>query len=96
MAERIPTADGGVIVISKTGEVGYSFNSNRMAWAYAKNDGEIHFGINKGDDLVEEFASNSTEPILPPDCNAKGDGGSRSTRTGILNSLILIALLLIV
>jgi hypothetical protein len=92
MAERIPTADGGVIVISKTGEVGYSFNSNRMAWAYAKNDGEIHFGINKGDDHVEEFASNSTEPILPPDCNAEGNGGSRSTRTGLLKVLCFLEL----
>jgi len=52
MTEKIPDADGGAIAITKQGEVGFQFNSHRMAWAYAKND-ELHFGIEHGEDNIE-------------------------------------------
>ncbi|CAH0563342.1 unnamed protein product [Brassicogethes aeneus] len=43
----------GAITLSKTGEVGIGFNSNRMAWAYQKGD-EIHFGIDPNEKHVEK------------------------------------------
>lgn len=37
----------GAIVISKDGQIGIGFSSEKMAWAYLKN-GTIHYGIKKG------------------------------------------------
>ena len=73
MASIIPEADGGVIVISKTGEVGYAWNSNRMAWAFtnttsADSNQLVYFGIDHGIVLGEPFRTNSTYPIDPPPC----------------------------
>ncbi|ODM95470.1 putative isoaspartyl peptidase/L-asparaginase [Orchesella cincta] len=56
MTSRIPEGDGGAIVITKNGEVGYNFNSNKMAWAYIKGDENvIHYGIEKGDDFTVPY-----------------------------------------
>ena len=90
MAARIPGADGGVIVISKDGVVGYSFNSRRMAWAYAQNDSLIHFGIDHEDDFVEDFPS-SAEPVLPPDCESEGNGnGGGLIEVGYFLQILLL------
>ncbi|KAL1139952.1 hypothetical protein AAG570_006929 [Ranatra chinensis] len=43
----------GAITVSNKGEVGVSFTSTRMAWAYQLGD-EIHYGIEKGQHLVEK------------------------------------------
>ncbi|XP_025832186.1 isoaspartyl peptidase/L-asparaginase [Agrilus planipennis] len=42
----------GAITVSKIGEVGISFSSKRMAWAYVKGS-ELHFGIEQGQHEVE-------------------------------------------
>ncbi|CAG7721431.1 unnamed protein product [Allacma fusca] len=52
MTDKIPEADGGVIAITKTGEVGFQFNSHRMSWAYVQNN-ELHYGIEHGEDNIE-------------------------------------------
>ena len=52
MASKIPDADGGVIGISRDGNVGFQFNSRRMAWAYGRGN-ELHYGIERGEDFVE-------------------------------------------
>ena len=45
--------DGGGVAISKDGEIGVEWNSERMGWAYAK-EGKIHSGVNRGEDFVED------------------------------------------
>lgn len=42
----------GAITISKDGNVGIYFTSQKMAWAYQKGN-EIHSGIRIGDNFVE-------------------------------------------
>lgn len=42
----------GAITISKKGEIGIDFSSNRMAWAYQKGN-EIHYGIDHGQHVKE-------------------------------------------
>lgn len=42
------TGTGGAITIDKKGNVGISFTSERMAWAYQKSD-KLFYGIEKGD-----------------------------------------------
>ena len=56
MKERFP-GDGGTIAIDKKGNVGISFTSNRMAWAYQKEN-TIYYGINKGDYYEEKVKLN--------------------------------------
>lgn len=56
MSSHIPDADGGVIAIDKDAQVGYGFNSRRMAWAYVQN-GQLHYGIEHGEDNVEPFTT---------------------------------------
>lgn len=46
----------GAITVSNKGEIGVSFTSNRMAWAYQVND-EIHYGIEPGQHLIEKIVS---------------------------------------
>lgn len=43
----------GAITLSKDGEVGVYFSSNRMAWAYIKN-GKTYYGIER-DEILEEL-----------------------------------------
>ena len=45
---------GGVITVSSIGDVGFYFTSNRMAWAYVKND-QVHYGINKNDHFSDNL-----------------------------------------
>uniref|UniRef100_A0A0K8SW86 L-asparaginase CG7860 n=5 Tax=Lygus hesperus TaxID=30085 RepID=A0A0K8SW86_LYGHE len=53
MTERIKKT-AGAITVSNSGEIGISFTSKRMSWAYVK-DGEIHFGIEQGQHEVEKL-----------------------------------------
>ena len=45
---------GGVISIDKFGQLGIEWNSEVMAWAWARED-TLHYGIERGDDFVEEL-----------------------------------------
>lgn len=51
---------GGVIGIDSKGEIGIHFSSQRMAWSYQRNS-EIHFGIRKKDDYVQEVCDEDFE-----------------------------------
>lgn len=42
----------GAITLSKIGEIGVYFSSERMAWAYQKGN-EVHYGIEHDQDEVE-------------------------------------------
>ncbi|XP_005181206.1 probable isoaspartyl peptidase/L-asparaginase GA20639 [Musca domestica] len=42
----------GVISIDPNGNLGIYFTSRRMSWAYQRGD-ELHYGIDKGEDIVE-------------------------------------------
>ncbi|XP_035432310.2 probable isoaspartyl peptidase/L-asparaginase GA20639 isoform X1 [Spodoptera frugiperda] len=44
----------GAITLSKNGEVGVHFSSNRMSWAYIR-DGQIFYGINPGEQFCEKY-----------------------------------------
>jgi len=50
MAERVHGA-GGLIAISKNGDIGYHFTTERMAWAYASDD-LVTSGLDPGDSEV--------------------------------------------
>lgn len=52
MTSKFPGADAGIICITKEGRCSYSFNSERMSWAYAQG-GQLHYGIEHGEDFVE-------------------------------------------
>ncbi|XP_041467625.1 isoaspartyl peptidase/L-asparaginase-like isoform X2 [Lytechinus variegatus] len=41
---------GGAIVVSSSGQLAKSFNSERMAWAFASNN-SVRYGIDPGDDI---------------------------------------------
>lgn len=43
----------GAITISRSGQLGIDFTSNRMAWAYQIKD-EVHFGIEHGQHTKEK------------------------------------------
>ena len=45
---------GGAIVISPSGDIGYSYSTERMAWAYVKND-QLHYGLDPGDDFIAKI-----------------------------------------
>ncbi|XP_060521354.1 isoaspartyl peptidase/L-asparaginase [Cylas formicarius] len=53
MTEKLKNT-AGAITLSRNGEVGVGFTSQRMSWAYRKG-GEYHYGINKGDHNVEKI-----------------------------------------
>ena len=53
MEERVG-GNGGVIAIDHEGQVGLDWNSDVMAWAWAR-DGWLHYGIYKDDDFVERL-----------------------------------------
>ena len=46
--------DGGAVAISREGEVGVEWNSERMAWAYVR-EGVLHYGCNRGEDFQESM-----------------------------------------
>lgn len=46
----------GAITVSNKGDIGISFTSKRMAWAYQVDD-EIHYGIDPGQHLVEKIST---------------------------------------
>ncbi|XP_041978645.1 probable isoaspartyl peptidase/L-asparaginase GA20639 isoform X2 [Aricia agestis] len=46
----------GAITLSKDGDVGMHFSSNRMAWAYIKSN-KIFYGINKDQELVDDYVN---------------------------------------
>jgi beta-aspartyl-peptidase (threonine type) len=45
---------GGVIALDHDGNIGIAFNSQRMAWAYQDCVSQIHYGIKRKDDFVQE------------------------------------------
>ncbi|KAK4883131.1 hypothetical protein RN001_006450 [Aquatica leii] len=51
MTERLKNT-AGAITISNKGDVGVSFSTNRMSWAYIKNN-ELHYGIDHNQDDVD-------------------------------------------
>ncbi|XP_053694286.1 probable isoaspartyl peptidase/L-asparaginase GA20639 [Sabethes cyaneus] len=53
MTERL-IGKGGAITIDYKGQVGVSFTSDRMAWAYLKGN-SIHYGIEKNQHLQEKL-----------------------------------------
>ena len=53
MKEKVG-GDGGVIAVDKIGQIGIDWNSDMMAWSYARN-GKLHYGIERGDDFVEDL-----------------------------------------
>lgn len=54
MTSRIPEGDGGAILITNTGQIGYDFNSREMAWAYIQDGVTLHYGIAKGDHFTTD------------------------------------------
>ena len=46
--------EGGVIAVDKYGQLGFDWNSQMMAWAWGRG-GKLHYGIERGDDFVEEL-----------------------------------------
>ncbi|XP_052766164.1 isoaspartyl peptidase/L-asparaginase-like [Mya arenaria] len=51
MASRVE-GYGGVIVLSRLGDVALSYTTDNMSWAWAK-EGTIHSGVNPGEDIQE-------------------------------------------
>lgn len=51
---RLIGGDGGAISINKEGQIGINFNSNRLAWAYIK-DNQLHKGCNRGEDFIQNL-----------------------------------------
>ena len=43
---------GGAITVSNKGDIGLHFTSDRMPWAYVKND-EVHYGVHLQHEYVE-------------------------------------------
>ena len=46
--------EGGVISVDKFGQLGIQWNSEVMGWAWGR-EGSLHYGIERGDDFVEEL-----------------------------------------
>ena len=53
MAQRVG-GSGGVIVVSKKGEVAKSFTTAHMPWAYAQQ-GQLHHGMCPGEQESEDI-----------------------------------------
>ena len=45
---------GGAVAISNHGDIGVSFTTDGMSWAYVK-DRQLHYGIYQGEDKVEVY-----------------------------------------
>lgn len=52
--ERRVNGSGGAIAISSTGDVDVAFSTQKMSWAYIK-DQKLHYGIHPNQHEVEEF-----------------------------------------
>ena len=52
--ERKVGGEGGVISVDKFGQLGLHWNSEAMAWAWGR-DTHLHYGIERGDDFVEDL-----------------------------------------
>lgn len=100
MADRIPDADGGVIAITKNGDVGYAWNSEQMAWAYTKGV-DIHYGVERGEELIEPLDNHVTSSSGPtssspsPTTNTpttEGSGLANPNNTNLPPLIILILL----
>lgn len=50
MADRVK-GHGGVVTVSKDGDIGKHFTTERMAWAWIKA-GKLHYGLNCGEDFI--------------------------------------------
>lgn len=50
MADRVK-GHGGVVTVSKDGDIGKHFTTERMAWAWIKA-GKLHYGLNSGEDFI--------------------------------------------
>lgn len=50
MANRVK-GHGGVVTVSKDGDIGKHFTTERMAWAWIKA-GKLHYGLNCGEDFI--------------------------------------------
>lgn len=58
MTEKVSGSEGGCIVIHKSGQLGFNWNSEQMAWSYVKgSEAIIHYGVNRGEDFTEHFAT---------------------------------------
>lgn len=44
----------GAITLSKNGDVGVHFSSNRMSWAYIKSN-KIYYGIEQNEVMEQEY-----------------------------------------
>ena len=53
MKQRVG-GDGGAIAVDKFGQIGIEWNSKMMAWAWGRS-GKLHYGINRGEDFVENL-----------------------------------------
>ena len=52
--QRKVGGEGGVIAVDKFGQLGIQWNSEVMGWAWGR-EGSLHYGIERGDDFVEEL-----------------------------------------
>ena len=60
MSQRVQ-GNGGAIVVNARGELGHHFTTERMAWASLR-DGTLKYGINPGDNHVEDFTESVEAP----------------------------------
>ncbi|KAK3092679.1 hypothetical protein FSP39_005815 [Pinctada imbricata] len=51
MANRVQ-GSGGAVTVSKDGDIGKHFTTERMAWSWIK-DGQLHYGLNPGEDFSQ-------------------------------------------
>ncbi len=65
MTDRL-NETAGVIALDKNGNVGISFTSEMMAWAYQR-DNKVRYGIKPGDDYEKIVVNYS--PILKTNCS---------------------------
>ena len=71
MADRVH-GYGGVIVLNNKGDVSTTFTTERMTWAWAR-DQVLHCGINPGEDLTENVHEMNGE------VNGEINGGMNGT-----------------
>ena len=53
MAERV-RGTGGIVMVSKDGDFGFHFTTERMAWA-SLSDGLLNYGIDPGENHQERL-----------------------------------------
>ena len=62
LARARNSSSAGIIGIGKDGIPVYSFKTQQMAWAWAR-DGKLHNGVNPGEDLRYSIDLNSDTPL---------------------------------